>query len=169
VGRKVRVIKTKLTRGNSLPDLPLVSARLHPSSSEPGPDASNVMIGGLNPSGCSKIFSSFTAVRRVRCAHHRSNHGAHSAPYKCSSFTACPRSSTGKEHRVSTSKCAGSNPAGGSKHILISRPRWKGATVRRSKTLVRVQPGSPCRSRPIAGRERAKLETWVRFPAFAPV
>ena len=26
-----------------------------------------------------------------------------------------------------------------------------------------------CRSRPIAGRERAKLETWVRFPAFAPV
>jgi hypothetical protein len=28
---------------------------------------------------------------------------------------------------------------------------------------------SRCRSRPIAGRERAKLETWVRFPAFAPV
>ncbi len=27
---------------------------------------------------------------------------------------------------------------------------------------------SRCRSRPIAGRERAKLETWVRFPAFAP-
>ena len=27
---------------------------------------------------------------------------------------------------------------------------------------------SRCRSRPIAGRERAKLETWVQFPAFAP-
>ena len=28
---------------------------------------------------------------------------------------------------------------------------------------------SRCRSRPIARRERAMLETWVRFPAFAPV
>jgi hypothetical protein len=116
---------------------------VHPSSSEPGPDASNVMIGGLNPSGCSKIFSSFTA---------------------------CPRSSTGKEHRASTSKCAGSNPAGGSRNStrffsdleaqMEGRDRAKVEDAGSSPAGIPMQKSSNSRTRACQARDLGAIPSF---------